>query len=152
MPIVVWIELVCVIFTVILLVGQYVDNENTTSLKWVKIFLFATIFWLLVDSLSLILEAVEAPSWILWIFNFISFVMRPVCLLILAIFANMFVIEKGRCSKWWFTVPQYISTFGIVVSIVYFIMRTATNPSYSFNEPTPTITVFAYIIFIIYFN
>ncbi len=150
MPIVAWIELVCVVFTVILVVGQYVDNENTNSLKWVKIFLFVTIFWLLVDSLSLICETLEAPSWILWILNFATFVMRPVCLLVLAIFANKFVIEKGKCSKWWFTTPQYVSIFGIVITIVYFIIRTATNPSYSFNEPTPTVTVFAYIVFIIY--
>lgn len=148
-----WIELICIVFLVILLVGQYADNVKTKTLKWVKIFLFATIGWLLCDSLALILEDAGSPIWILWILNFISFMMRPICLLVLATFANEFVKEKGRCSKWWFTVPQIIALCGIVVSIIYFLIYSIGNSTDSqivYREPVPKITLWFFIGFILY--
>ena len=148
-----WIELVCIVFLVILLVGQYADNVKTKTLKWVKIFLFTTIGWLLCDSLALILEDAGSPIWILWILNFISFMMRPICLLVLATFANEFVKEKGHCSKWWFTVPQIIALFGIVVSIIYFLIYSIGNSTESqivYREPVPKITLWFFIGFILY--
>ena len=151
--IVAWIELVCVVFTVIMLIGQYVDNERTVTLRWVKIFLFFTIFWLICDSLALLLENKDTPIWILWVLNFLSFTMHPLCIVILAMFANMFVSEKGKCSKWWFTIPSIIYLGVSLAVAIYFIIGSVgsvNNGDFVYKERIPRISLYFYILFILY--
>ncbi|MCR5309509.1 MAG: response regulator [Bacilli bacterium] len=151
--IVAWIELVCVVFTVIMLIGQYVDNERTVTLRWVKIFLFFTIFWLICDALALLLENKNTPIWILWVLNFLSFTMHPLCIVILALFADKFISEKGKCSKWWFRVPQIIfSTISLGVAIYFIIgsVGSVNNGDFVYKERLPRISLYFYILFIVY--
>ena len=147
------VELICVVFVVIFLVGQIVDTEKTKTLKYVKLLLSVTIGWLVFDCLAMFLEGPSTPSWILWILNFLSFVMRPVFLACLSLFTNAFIVEKGNCNRWWFTSAFLVAVCGIIFTIIYFILGhvgTVQNGDFSYKEKIPRLTLYFYLIYIIY--
>ena len=149
------VELICGVFVVIFLIGQLLDTEKTKTLFYVKLLCIFTSAWLLIDCLALYLDGPDTASWILWSLNFITFLMRPVFLLLVTLFADSFVVERGKCSKWWFAAPKIIALCGIVFSIIYFILGNVgsiQNGEFSFREKIPAITLYFYIGFILYID
>ena len=149
------VELICGVFVVIFLIGQLVDTEKTKTIFYVKLLCIFTSAWLLCDCLALYLENPETSTWILYALNFVSFLMRPIFLLLICFFINAFLVERGKCSKWWYVAPKIISACGVVFSFVYFILGhagTVQNGDFSYREKVPAITLYFYVIFIIYID
>ena len=147
------VELICIVFVVIFLVGQLVDTEKTKTIMYVKILCIFTISWLVIDSLALFLEGPNTPHWILWGLNFLDFIMRPAFILGISIFINSFIVERGKCSKWWFTAPAILFLIGIFFSCIYFILGHAggvENGDFSFQKRVPKVTLFFYLGFVLY--
>ena len=148
------VELSSAVFVIYLLVGQFIDNEKTRSLKLIKIFLLEIIGWLIIDAIAELIEGPNAPTWLLWSLNFISSTMRPASLITLAFCADAYLREHAeKVSKWWFMAPAIV--LGIVLIgyagdfIAGFAVRIE-NGFYKELEIFPLFTLIIYVAFIIY--
>ncbi|MBO7614511.1 MAG: response regulator [Bacilli bacterium] len=148
------VELSSVVFVVYLLVGQFIDNEKTKSLKLIKVFLFEIIGWLIIDAVAELIEGPSAITWMLWLFNFISSLMRPVTLITLAFCADAYLQEHTeKCSKWWFTAPAIILGvigLGYASDFIAGFSGRIENGVYNELEIFPIFTLIIYVTFIAY--
>ena len=148
------VELSTTVFVIYLLVGQYIDNEKTKALRLIKVFLLEIIGWLIIDAIAELIQGPDAITWLVWLTNFISSIMRPVTLITLAFCADAYLRENNKTiSRWWFTVPAIllgIFTIGYFVDFIVGFSGRIENGTYRELEIFPVITLVIYAAFIVY--
>ena len=148
------VELSSVVFVIYLLVGQFIDNEKTRSLRLIKVFLFEIIGWLVIDAIAELIEGPETIVWMLWAFNFISSIMRPATLITLAFCADAYLQEHTeKCSRWWFTAPAIVLGvigLGYAGDFIAGFSGRIENGVYNELEIFPIFTLIIYVAFIVY--
>ena len=148
------VELSSVVFVIYLLVGQFIDNEKTKSLRLIKAFLFEIIAWLIIDATAELIEGPNAVTWLLWILNLISSLMRPISLITLSFCADAYLREHTeKVSRWWFTAPAILLGVLLIGYAGDFIVGFAgriEDGVYKELEIFPIYTLIIYAMFILY--
>jgi len=115
-------EIISSIFVVITLLGTFYKQDRQKSSVKMRIATLVTFFWLLIDAASYKISTSVFPLIIVYIVNFLSYIMGGIVYILFADYCMQYISEKTKVNPWIFRIPIIMMGINLIHVAVSFVL------------------------------
>lgn len=147
------VELISAVYVGMSLIGQFVESEQTKSMRRIRMCTIIVLIWILSDALSTIFNGPQYNYTLIYIAGYLSYLLTGIALMAFLSYCDTFIKEKTTLNPWIFRTPEILMIANLaVVSVYYFSgkLMSFDNGLFVVTGQLPMGVLFYYLICVVY--
>lgn len=147
------VELISAVYVGMSLIWQFVESEQTKSMRRIRLCSIVTLIWILSDASTNVIKSIDNNHLYMYIVGYLSYLLTGIALVTFLSYCETFIKEKTTLNRWVFRVPMILMSFNLIgVSFYYFTGRLMSfeNGVFAITGQLPMVILSYYLISAMY--
>lgn len=147
------VELISAVYVSMSLIWQFVENEQTKSMRRIRVCSIVTLIWILSDASTNVIKSIDNNHMYMYIVGYLSYLLTGVALTTFLAYCETFINRKTTLNRWVFRVPMILMGVNLIgVSVYYFTGRLMSfnNGVFEITGQLPAYILSYYLITVLY--
>lgn len=119
------LEIICLVCVFVSMFSLFAETDKTESIRRIMILSVLSSIWLFLDAFTYIFNKPETNYWaspvFLHIMQALTFVMTNAVAIGFIYYAEAYITEKTRISKWVFRVPMIVLSLDAIIDLIWYV-------------------------------